>query len=368
MTIMDLLAPGGLGHGRPPSAAERGAQRGEVGAGAPPAAGRDRDGHGDRLPRVRARRPPRAAGAGHRHHRAQPHPGRAAPERGPAPARPAHRGTGPDRGRGGARLQQPAHHHPRLRGDAAARHGPRRPPPARRAADLPGRRPRAPCSRASCSRSGATTPRPPRPVNLNEVVRGMEPLVQRLVGADVRLDVRLAPGLGPVRIDPAQLEHVVVNLILNARDAMPAGGRLTHRDQRAPHQRAEPRPSGAPGPLRRARRSVTPGEVRRPRPVPTRAGIVRARARDRVRHRPAVRRGRPGIERGGRGYHGQGLPAAARAEPDAELAGRRRRRARCGARKPCWWPRTRTACASCCGRCSPNSATRCSPRAMGATR
>ncbi len=67
----------------------------------------------------------------------------------------------------------------------------------------------------------------PRPININEVVRGMEPLVQRLVGADVRLDVRLSPELGAVRMDPAQLEHVVVNLILGARDAMPAGGHLT---------------------------------------------------------------------------------------------------------------------------------------------
>jgi len=67
----------------------------------------------------------------------------------------------------------------------------------------------------------------PRAININDVVRGMEPLVQRLVGADVRVDVRLAAELGAVRMDPAQLEHVVVNLILGARDAMPAGGRLT---------------------------------------------------------------------------------------------------------------------------------------------
>jgi PAS domain S-box-containing protein len=73
---------------------------------------------------------------------------------------------------------------------------------------------------------GKTRGEDPRPVNLNDLVRGMEPLVQRLVGADVRLDVRLATGLGQVRVDPAQLEHVVVNLILNARDAMPSGGRL----------------------------------------------------------------------------------------------------------------------------------------------
>jgi two-component system cell cycle sensor histidine kinase/response regulator CckA len=67
----------------------------------------------------------------------------------------------------------------------------------------------------------------PRAVNLNDVLRGLEPLARRLVGADVQLELRLGLELGRVRIDPAQLEHVVVNLMLSARDAMPAGGRLT---------------------------------------------------------------------------------------------------------------------------------------------
>jgi two-component system cell cycle sensor histidine kinase/response regulator CckA len=67
----------------------------------------------------------------------------------------------------------------------------------------------------------------PRPVDLNEQIREITPLVRRLVGDDVTLDVRLASALGRVRIDPAQLEHVIVNLILAASDAMPTGGKLT---------------------------------------------------------------------------------------------------------------------------------------------
>ena len=67
----------------------------------------------------------------------------------------------------------------------------------------------------------------PRSLELNIVVTNMEGLLQRLVGADIQLVTRLRSGLGEVKMDPGQLEQVLVNLVLNARDAMPVGGTLT---------------------------------------------------------------------------------------------------------------------------------------------
>jgi two-component system cell cycle sensor histidine kinase/response regulator CckA len=67
----------------------------------------------------------------------------------------------------------------------------------------------------------------PRPTSLNELLRGMQGFMQRLVGADIRVSMRLVSGAAKVRMDPGQLEQLVVNLILNARDAMPSGGALT---------------------------------------------------------------------------------------------------------------------------------------------
>ncbi len=66
----------------------------------------------------------------------------------------------------------------------------------------------------------------PRELDLNEVVLGLVPLLQRLVGESVQLETQLAADLGIVRADRAQLEEVLVNLASNARDAMPRGGHL----------------------------------------------------------------------------------------------------------------------------------------------
>jgi PAS domain S-box-containing protein len=66
-----------------------------------------------------------------------------------------------------------------------------------------------------------------RVVDLNVIVRDLERMLRILVGEDIALDLRLASPLGLVRIDSGQFEHVIVNLAVNARDAMPGGGRLT---------------------------------------------------------------------------------------------------------------------------------------------
>ncbi|HOX45872.1 MAG TPA: PAS domain S-box protein [Myxococcota bacterium] len=64
----------------------------------------------------------------------------------------------------------------------------------------------------------------PQPLLLDEVVEGMARMLRRLLGADIRLELRLAAPADRVEVDPAQLEQVVLNLVLNARDAMPRGG------------------------------------------------------------------------------------------------------------------------------------------------
>ena len=67
----------------------------------------------------------------------------------------------------------------------------------------------------------------PRVLDLGDVVEGMRGMLQRLVGEDVELELRCAAPLGKVLVDPTQIEQVIMNLVVNARDAMPTGGKLT---------------------------------------------------------------------------------------------------------------------------------------------
>lgn len=67
----------------------------------------------------------------------------------------------------------------------------------------------------------------PKVLDLNDLVRGTHKLLRRLIGEDVELRTALGDGLGSVEADPGQLEQVIMNLAVNARDAMPRGGMLT---------------------------------------------------------------------------------------------------------------------------------------------
>jgi signal transduction histidine kinase len=66
-----------------------------------------------------------------------------------------------------------------------------------------------------------------RALSINEVVRGVRDLLARVIGENIELVTSLADDLGWVKMNPAQVQQIVMNLVLNARDAMPDGGRVT---------------------------------------------------------------------------------------------------------------------------------------------
>jgi signal transduction histidine kinase/ActR/RegA family two-component response regulator len=68
--------------------------------------------------------------------------------------------------------------------------------------------------------------RQPKPLALNSVVTGIEAMLNRIVGEDINMSATIASDLGTIEADPGEVEQVLMNLVVNARDAMPGGGRL----------------------------------------------------------------------------------------------------------------------------------------------
>src|SRR6185436_18109270 len=87
----------------------------------------------------------------------------------------------------------------------------------------------------------------PRPTDLRELLNGMEALMRRTLGEHIRIEFRDAADLWFATVDPSQLEHAVLNLALNARDAMPNGGRLTIETANAEFDADEASPEIKPG-------------------------------------------------------------------------------------------------------------------------
>jgi CheY-like chemotaxis protein len=89
-------------------------------------------------------------------------------------------------------------------------------------------------------------PLSPRPVDLNAVIAGMHDLLRSALGPKVGIETHLASDLSPAMVDPTQIELVILNLVINARDAMPEGGVVTLAT--SDHRQPPPGVAEAPAP------------------------------------------------------------------------------------------------------------------------
>ncbi len=195
----------------------------------------------------------------------------------------------------------------------------------------------------------------PRALDLNRVIEGVEQLLVRTLGEHVELSTGLAAGLQPVLADPGQIEQVLVNLAVNARDAMPGGGKLIvttastsiDEDHAAQPRRAANRPVRQPEGQRHRHRDAPGGHRPGLRAVLHHQGQGRGHRPGpghRVRHRHPDGRLRADLLGTRARHHLHHL--AARDQP-ARRGGRRPRRRPPWAApaRPCSWWRTRPRCA-----------------------
>ena len=80
----------------------------------------------------------------------------------------------------------------------------------------------------------------PQPVDLNTVAAHAESMLVRIIGEDIDLKTQLSPETCVVRADPGRIEQVILNLVVNARDAMPNGGQLLIRTERIDRMNSNP--------------------------------------------------------------------------------------------------------------------------------
>jgi PAS domain S-box-containing protein len=161
----------------------------------------------------------------------------------------------------------------------------------------------------------------PKPVDADALVAGMADLIRRTMGPAVRLELRLRDGKARVLCDPGELESALLNLCINARDAMPQGGRLTIEtdDIRMPLADAAGQEGAAPGDYVTIAVADTgqgmPAEVveRAFEPFFTTKPRDRARIESSLRLCAAVGWARPAAERAWGRDHGAHMYAAARA-------------------------------------------------------